>query len=64
MYEEDQVQPINIRGSVVDIAHDYVKRKHVFRLALQSGSEYLFQVICYILGFRSLKSIVIFKSRF
>ena len=37
-------QPISIKSSIVDIAHDYTKRKNVFRLITFNGSEYLFQV--------------------
>lgn len=36
-------QPISIKSSIVDIAHDYTKRKNVFRLTTFSGSEFLFQ---------------------
>ena len=43
-YDEEQMQILNLKGSVVDIAHDYAKRKHVFRLTTVNGSEYLFQV--------------------
>jgi len=42
-YDDEQMQILNLKGSVVDIAHDYAKRKHVFRLATVTGSEYLFQ---------------------
>ena len=38
------MQILNLKGSIVDIAHDYAKRKHVFRLTTVTGSEYLFQV--------------------
>ncbi|XP_023932057.1 rho GTPase-activating protein 21 isoform X1 [Lingula anatina] len=37
-------QPISIKSSLVDIAYDYTKKKHVFRLTTYNGSEYLFQV--------------------
>ena len=43
-YDEEQMQIINLKGSLVDIAHDYAKRKHVLRLTTVTGSEYLFQV--------------------
>lgn len=36
-------QPISIKSSIVDIAHDYTKRKNVFRLTTFNGSEFLFQ---------------------
>ncbi|XP_065052991.1 uncharacterized protein LOC135682158 isoform X2 [Rhopilema esculentum] len=42
-YDEEQMQIINLKGSLVDIAHDYAKRKHVLRLTTVTGSEYLFQ---------------------
>uniref|UniRef100_A0A3Q2GIH4 Spectrin beta chain n=1 Tax=Cyprinodon variegatus TaxID=28743 RepID=A0A3Q2GIH4_CYPVA len=35
--------PIRLDGSVCEIAHDYKKRKHVFKLRLADGKEYLFQ---------------------
>ena len=31
-------------SSVVEVAEDYTKRKNVFRLRTEGGSEYLFQV--------------------
>lgn len=37
-------QPISIKSSIVDIAHDYTKRKNVFRMTTFNGSEFLFQV--------------------
>ncbi|XP_061194038.1 rho GTPase-activating protein 21-like isoform X2 [Saccostrea echinata] len=36
-------QPISIKSCLVDIAHDYTKKKNVFRLKTFNGSEYLFQ---------------------
>ncbi|XP_031556486.1 uncharacterized protein LOC116293222 isoform X2 [Actinia tenebrosa] len=39
----DDQQPISIKSSIVDIAHDYTKRKNVFRMTLFNGCEYLFQ---------------------
>eukprot|EP00794_Sanderia_malayensis_P003197 gene3197-3670_t len=42
-YDEEQMQVINLKGSMVDIAHDYAKRKHVLRLTTHTGSEFLFQ---------------------
>uniref|UniRef100_A0A3B3YUX9 Spectrin beta chain n=1 Tax=Poecilia mexicana TaxID=48701 RepID=A0A3B3YUX9_9TELE len=35
--------PIGLDGSVCEVAHDYKKRKHVFKLRLGDGKEYLFQ---------------------
>ena len=32
-------------SSVVEVAEDYTKRKNVFRLRTEGGSEYLFQVL-------------------
>jgi len=41
---DDQLQqPIPVKGSMVDIAYDYTKKKNVFRLTTPAGSEYLFQ---------------------
>ena len=43
-FTDDQLQqPIFIKGSTVDIAYDYTKKKNVFRLTTPAGSEYLFQ---------------------
>ena len=36
-------QPISIKSCLVDIANNYTKRRHVFRLTTFNGSEYLFQ---------------------
>ncbi|XP_056007298.1 rho GTPase-activating protein 21-like isoform X7 [Ostrea edulis] len=36
-------QPVSIKSCLVDIAHDYTKKKNVFRLKTFNGSEYLFQ---------------------
>jgi len=36
-------QPVDLDGASISTATDYMKRPHVFRLKLQSGSEYLFQ---------------------
>ena len=33
----------DLKGATVDIACDYTKRRHVFRLSFQSGAEYLLQ---------------------
>ena len=40
LFEE---QPISIKSSIVDIAHDYTKKRFVFRLTTYSGSTYLLQ---------------------
>uniref|UniRef100_A0A147BSQ5 Putative rho gtpase-activating protein 21 isoform x3 n=1 Tax=Ixodes ricinus TaxID=34613 RepID=A0A147BSQ5_IXORI len=34
---------LSLRTSMSDVARDYTKRKHVFRLRMESGTEYLFQ---------------------
>lgn len=34
---------LSVRTTMSDVAHDYTKRKHVFRLRMESGTEYLFQ---------------------
>ncbi|XP_074659010.1 rho GTPase-activating protein 21-like isoform X2 [Tubulanus polymorphus] len=36
-------QPISLKASIVDIAYDYTKKKHVFRLNTYNGSQYLLQ---------------------
>ncbi|XP_035204632.1 spectrin beta chain-like [Stegodyphus dumicola] len=36
-------QPLDLRRSSVEVATDYTKRRHVFRLKLIGGAEYLFQ---------------------
>ncbi len=36
-------QPISVRSCIVEIAHDYTKKKHVFRVMTSHGSEFLFQ---------------------
>uniref|UniRef100_A0A069DY92 Spectrin beta chain n=1 Tax=Panstrongylus megistus TaxID=65343 RepID=A0A069DY92_9HEMI len=35
--------PIDLRGATVDVATDYTKKKHVFKIKLSNGSEYLMQ---------------------
>uniref|UniRef100_A0AAY4CTV6 Spectrin beta chain n=1 Tax=Denticeps clupeoides TaxID=299321 RepID=A0AAY4CTV6_9TELE len=35
--------PISLSEAVCEVAHDYKKRKHVFKLRLGDGKEYLFQ---------------------
>uniref|UniRef100_A0A2R5L4R0 Putative spectrin beta non-erythrocytic 2 n=1 Tax=Ornithodoros turicata TaxID=34597 RepID=A0A2R5L4R0_9ACAR len=34
---------LSLKTSMSDVARDYTKRKHVFRLRMESGTEYLFQ---------------------
>jgi len=34
--------PIDLKGVIVEVAADYTKKKHVFRLKLPNGGEYLF----------------------
>ncbi|XP_043588838.1 spectrin beta chain isoform X3 [Bombus pyrosoma] len=35
--------PLDIRGATITVASDYTKKKHVFRVKSQSGSDFLFQ---------------------
>ena len=42
--DDDIIQPIPIRGSIIEITSHYPKRRHVFRLITSHGNEYLFQV--------------------
>jgi len=35
--------PIDIRTATAEVAADYTKKRHVFRLKLSNGGEYLFQ---------------------
>lgn len=37
--------PIDVTSALADIAHNYTKRKFVFRLTTQSGLEMLLQVM-------------------
>lgn len=41
--DDDIIQPIPVRSTIIEIANDYVKRKHVFRMVTSHGNEYLFQ---------------------
>ncbi|XP_066921438.1 rho GTPase-activating protein 23-like isoform X2 [Clytia hemisphaerica] len=41
--DDDIIQPIPIRGSIIEILSHYPKRRHVFRLITSHGNEYLFQ---------------------
>ncbi|XP_044730255.1 spectrin beta chain isoform X2 [Chrysoperla carnea] len=36
-------QPLDLVGATVKVADDYTKKKHVFRLRLSNGAEFLFQ---------------------
>jgi len=35
--------PVDLVGGTAEVATDYTKKKHVFRLKLQNGGDYLFQ---------------------
>ena len=35
--------PLDLRGATITVANDYTKKKHVFRVKSQSGSDFLFQ---------------------
>uniref|UniRef100_A0ABD2X9X6 Spectrin beta chain n=1 Tax=Trichogramma kaykai TaxID=54128 RepID=A0ABD2X9X6_9HYME len=35
--------PLDLKGSTIVVASDYTKKKHVFRVKTQSGSDFLFQ---------------------
>jgi len=37
--------PVDLIGGVADVAADYTKKKHVFRLKLLNGGDYLFQAV-------------------
>merc|ERR1719195_156524 len=37
--------PVDLIGGVAEVAADYTKKKHVFRLKLQNGGDYLFQAL-------------------
>ncbi|CAM1309539.1 ARHGAP21 (predicted) [Pycnogonum litorale] len=39
----DEHPPINVKSCMVDIAYDYTKKKHVFRLNTYGASEFLLQ---------------------
>nr|XP_026690538.1 rho GTPase-activating protein 21 isoform X4 [Ciona intestinalis] len=42
-FQLEEEEPLNIQGSLVSIAYNYVKRKNVFKVTTGSGSEYLLQ---------------------
>ena len=46
-YEE---KPVKLSESEVEVANDYTKRKNVFRVKTEYGSEYLFQVVVFSLS--------------
>jgi len=50
-YEE---KPVKLAESEVEVANDYTKRKNVFRVKTELGSEYLFQVISFFSGLLSV----------
>ena len=35
--------PLELKGVAIEVATNYTKKKHVFRLKLPNGAEYLFQ---------------------
>ena len=47
--EEFEEKPVKLAESEVEVANDYTKRKNVFRVKTELGSEYLFQVQTYYL---------------
>ena len=42
--QEYEEKPLKLVESEVEVASDYTKRKNVFRVKTDGGSEYLFQV--------------------
>ena len=42
--DDDIIQPIPVRSAIIEIASDYGKRRHVFRMVTSHRNEYLFQV--------------------
>ncbi|XP_055947858.1 rho GTPase-activating protein 21-like isoform X2 [Argiope bruennichi] len=51
---------INVKYSIANVANDYVKRKHVLRLMLLNGTEYLFQTESHASMMEWLKALKIF----
>lgn len=43
-FDEFEEKPVKLAESDVEVANDYTKRKNVFRVKTELGSEYLFQV--------------------
>ncbi len=48
--EEFEEKPVKLAESEVEVANDYTKRKNVFRVKTEQGSEYLFQVSLFLLN--------------
>ena len=46
-FDEFEEKPVKLAESDVEVANDYTKRKNVFRVKTELGSEYLFQV-CFV----------------
>lgn len=51
---------INVKYSIAKVANDYVKRKHVLRLMLLNGTEYLVQTESHASMMEWLKALQIF----
>lgn len=51
---------INVKYSIAKVANDYVKRKHVLRLMLLNGTEYLVQTESHVSMMEWLKALQIF----
>lgn len=51
---------INVKYSIAKVANDYVKRKHVIRLMLLNGTEYLVQTESHTSMMEWLKALQIF----
>lgn len=51
---------INVNYSIAKVANDYVKRKHVLRLMLLNGTEYLVQTESHASMMEWLKALQIF----
>lgn len=51
---------INVKYSIAKVASDYVKRKHVLRLMLLNGTEYLVQTESHASMMEWLKALQIF----
>lgn len=51
---------INVKYSIAKVANDYVKRKHVLRLMLLNGTEYLVQTESHVNMMEWLKALQIF----
>jgi hypothetical protein len=48
MGRDTSASSLFLRGARCDVAHDYTKRPHVFRVTLGSGAQYLFEANNYI----------------